>query len=412
MFRALTSVTAALRPQASVWARTMASQLVPPPDALRRPLKVPNRLLLGPGPANLAPRVLSAGGMQMIGHMHPEMFQIMDEIKEGIQYLFQTRNPLTLALSGSGHCALEAALVNLLEPGDPLVVGVNGMWGQRAVEIGERVGARVYPLIKEPGEYYTLQELEKSLAQYQPVLLFLTHGESSSGVLQPLDGYGALCHRNNCLLLVDSVASIGGAPIYMDQQEIDVLYSGAQKALNAPPGTAIISFSERAKNRIYSRKTKPFSFYLDMKMLGNFWGCDGQPRMYHHTIPVISLYSLRESLAIVVEEGLEKSWLRHREVTAYLHERLQGLGLKLFVKDPELRLPTVTTVAMPAGYDWKDLLRYLLQHHNIEIMGGMGPTVGKVLRIGLLGYNASRENVDRLLDALQDALQHCPHGHL
>ncbi|XP_004620737.1 alanine--glyoxylate aminotransferase [Sorex araneus] len=386
--------------------------LVPPPAALRRPLSIPHRLLLGPGPANLAPRVQAAGGLQMIGHMHEEMFQIMDEIKQGIQYLFQTRNPLTLALSGSGHCALEAALVNLLEPGDPFLVGVNGMWGQRAAEIGERIKARVHPLVKEPGEQCTLQELEENLAQLRPVLLFLTHGESSSGVLQPLDGVGELCHRYQCLLLVDSVASIGGAPIYMDQQGIDVLYSGSQKALNAPPGTAIISFSDRARDKIYGRKTKPFSFYLDMKMLANIWGCDGQPRTYHHTIPVIGLYSLRESLAILAEEGLERSWRRHREVTTYLQKRLQGLGLQLFVKDPALQLPTVTTVAVPAGYDWRDLVRYVLQHHDIEITGGLGPTAGKVLRIGLLGCNASRENVDRLLDALQDALRHCPHSRL
>ncbi|XP_055964349.1 alanine--glyoxylate aminotransferase [Sorex fumeus] len=386
--------------------------LVPPPAALRRPLSIPQRLLLGPGPANLAPRVQAAGGLQMIGHMHAEMFQIMDEIKQGIGYLFQTRNRLTLALSGSGHCALEAALVNLLEPGDPFLVGVNGIWGQRAVEVGERIRARVHPLVKEPGEPCTLQELEKNLAQHRPVLLFLTHGESSSGVLQPLDGVGELCHRYQCLLLVDSVASIGGAPIYMDQQGIDVLYSGSQKALNAPPGTSIISFSDRARNKIYSRKTKPFSFYLDMKMLANFWGCDGQPRKYHHTIPVVGLYSLRESLAILVEEGLESSWRRHREVTTYLQERLQGLGLQLFVKDPALRLPTVTTVAVPPGYDWRDLVRHVLQYHDIEITGGLGPTAGKVLRIGLLGCNARRESVDRLLDALQDALQCCARSHL
>lgn len=414
MFRALTLVTAALGPRAAGRARTMTSHqlLVPPPDTLRRPLSVPDRLLLGPGPANLAPRVLAAGGLQMIGHMHEEMFQIMDEIKQGIQYLFQTKNPITLALSGSGHCALEAALVNVLEPGDPFLVGVNGMWGQRAAEIGERIRARVHPLVKEPGQQYTQQELEENLARHRPVLLFLTHGESSSGVLQPLDGIGELCHRYQCLLLVDSVASIGGAPIFMDHQGIDVLYSGSQKALNAPPGTAIISFSDRAKNKIYSRKTKPFSFYLDIKMLANYWGCDDQPRLYHHTVPVIGLYSLRESLAILVEEGLERSWRRHRDVTAYLHEQLKTLGLQLFVKDPELRLPTVTTVAVPAGYDWKDLVRYVMQHHGIEITGGMGPTVGKVLRIGLLGCNASRENVDRLLGALKDALQHCPRSHL
>ncbi|XP_003813122.2 alanine--glyoxylate aminotransferase [Pan paniscus] len=382
--------------------------LVNPPKALLKPLSIPNRLLLGPGPSNLAPRIMAAGGLQMIGPMSKDMYQIMDEIKEGIQYVFQTRNPLTLVISGSGHCALEAALVNVLEPGDSFLVGANGIWGQRAVDIGERIGARVHPMTKDPGGHYTLQEVEEGLAQHKPVLLFLTHGESSTGVLQPLDGFGELCHRYKCLLLVDSVVSLGGTPLYMDQQGIDILYSGSQKALNAPPGTSLISFSDKAKKKMYSRRTKPFSFYLDIKWLANFWGCDHQPRMYHHTIPVISLYSLRESLALIAEQGLENSWRQHREAAAYLHGRLQALGLQLFVKDPALRLPTVTTVAVPAGYDWRDIVSYVMDHFDIEIMGGLGPSTGKVLRIGLLGCNATRENVDRVTEALRAALQHCP----
>lgn len=197
MFRALAAASVALGPQAAGWVRTMASHplLVAPPEALFKPLTIPSRLLLGPGPANLAPRAQAAGALQMIGHMHKEMHQIMDEIKQGIQYVFQTKNPLTLAISGSGHCALEAALFNILEPGDSFLVGVSGIWGQRAVDIGERIGAQVHPMVKEPGGYHTLQEVEEGLAQHKPKLLFLTQGESSSGVLQPLDGYGELCHR-------------------------------------------------------------------------------------------------------------------------------------------------------------------------------------------------------------------------
>ncbi|XP_037706338.1 serine--pyruvate aminotransferase [Choloepus didactylus] len=414
MLQALGTGSLALGPRLAGWARTMASHqlLVPPPEALRRPFTVPSHLLLGPGPSNLAPRVMAAGGLQMISHMHKEMFQIMDEIKQGIQYVFQTKNPLTLAVSGSGHCALEAALFNVLEPGDSFLVGVNGIWGQRAAEIGERVGAHVHQMVKDPGGHYTLQEVEKGLAQHKPVLLFLTQGESSTGVLQPLDGYGELCHRYKCLLLVDSVASLGGVPIYMDQQGIDVLYSGSQKVLNAPPGTSLISFSDKARDKVYSRKTKPVSFYLDLKFLASLWGCDDKPRMYHHTTPVIGLYSLRESLAILAEQGLESSWRQHREAAVYLHGRLQGLGLQLFVKDPALRLPTITSVAVPAGYEWRDLVNYVMDHFGIEITGGLGPSLGKVLRIGLLGRNATRENVDRLTEALQEALRHCPRGKL
>ncbi|XP_039716977.1 alanine--glyoxylate aminotransferase [Pteropus medius] len=414
MLRVPTSSSVFLGLQVAGWVRTMASHqlLVAPPEALRWPLSVRSWLLLGPGPSNVAPRVLEAGRLQMISHMHKEMYQIMDEIKQGIQYMFQTRNSLTLAVSGSGHAALEAALFNLLEPGDAYLVGVNGIWGQRAAEIGERIGARVHQMIKDPGGCFTLQEVEEGLAQHRPVLLFLTQGESSSGVLQPLDGYGELCHRYQCLLLVDSVASLGGVPIHMDRQGIDVLYSGSQKVLNAPPGTSLISFSDKAKSKIYARKTRPFSFYLDVKWLANIWGCDGAPRMYHHTTPVVSLYCLREALALLVEESLESSWKRHQETALYLQGRLQALGLQLFVKDPELRLPTITTVAVPAGYDWRDIVSYVMDHFAIEITGGLGPSTGKVLRIGLLGCNATRENVDRVIHALQEALQHCPKGKL
>ncbi|XP_020038656.1 alanine--glyoxylate aminotransferase [Castor canadensis] len=414
MFRALAKASVALGPRAAGWVRTMASHqlLVHPPETLRKPLSVPNRLLLGPGPSNLAPRVQVAGGLQMIGHMHEEMLQIMDEIKQGIQYVFQTQNPLTLVVTGSGHCALETALFNLLEPGDSFLVGSNGIWGQRAAEIGERIGARVHSMIKEAGCHYTLQEVEEGLAQHKPVLLFLTHGESSSGVMQPLDGFGELCHRYQCLLLIDAVASLGGVPIYMDQQGIDVLYTGSQKVLNGQPGTSLISFSDKAKHKVYTRKTKPFSFYMDLTWLANFWGCDEKPRMYHHTTPVVSLYSLRESLALMVEQGLENCWQQHREAAAYLHGRLQELGLKLFVKDPAIRLPTITTVTVPPGYNWRDITNYLLDHFSIEVTGGLGPTLGKVLRIGLLGCNATRENVDRLIEALRQALQHCPQNKL
>ncbi|XP_008827363.1 serine--pyruvate aminotransferase isoform X2 [Nannospalax galili] len=412
MFRTLASVT--LGPRAASWVQTMGShQLqVPPPEALRKPLAVPKRLLLGPGPSNLTPRVLAASGLRMIGHMQKEALQIMDEIKQGIQYVFQTRNPLTLAVSGSGHCAMETALFNILEPGDSFLVGANGIWGQRAAEIAERIGARVYLMIKEPGGHYTLQEVEEGLAQHKPVLLFLTHGESSTGVIQPLDGYGELCHRYQCLFLVDSVASLGGVPIYMDQQEIDILYSGSQKVLNSPPGISLISFSDKAKHKIYSRKTKPVSFYTDIMCLAKLWGCEGETRMVHHTTPVISLYCLRESLALISEQGLENSWRKHRETTMYLHDRLQELGLQLFVKEPALRLPTITSVTVPAGYNWRDITNYVLDHFNIEISGGLGPSEGKVLRIGLLGCNATKENVDRLAEALREALKHCPKNKL
>ncbi|KAM8953869.1 alanine--glyoxylate aminotransferase [Pelodytes ibericus] len=389
--------------------RNMSSLVtVPPPPGLLQPLNVPQRLLLGPGPSNVPPRLQAAGALQIIGHMHPEMFQIMDEIKQGIQYAFQTKNNLTLAVSGSGHCAMETALFNVVEKGDVVLIAVKGIWGERAADIAGRIGADVRLLSKPPGNGFTLKDVEKGLAEHKPSLFFITHGESSSGVMQPLDGLGELCHRYNCLLLVDSVASLGGAPLYMDKQGIDILYSGSQKVLNAPPGTAPISFSEAASKKIFSRKTKPPSLYLDLTWLSNYWGCDGKPRIYHHTGPITNFFTLREALAVLAEKGLERSWALHQENALRLQKGLQDLGLSLFVKDPELRLPTVTTVSIPSGYDWKDITTYVMKNYSIEISGGLGPSSGKVIRIGLMGYNSTKTNVDRVLEALRDALQHCP----
>ncbi|NXS72527.1 SPYA protein, partial [Pandion haliaetus] len=377
---------------------------VPPPQGLLRPLAVPERLLLGPGPSNVPPRILAAGSQQLLGHMHPEVLQVMDEIKAGIQYAFQTQNRLTLAISGTGHCAMEAALLNLLEHRDTVLVAINGIWGQRAADIARRLGQRVQAGSRS--SHLPLHFMQ-GLAWHKPSVLFITHGESSTGVLQPLEGLGELCHRHGCLLLVDAVASLGGAPIFMDQQEIDVLYSGSQKVLNAPPGSAPISFSERAREKMLRRKTKPLSFYLDMGWLGNYWGCDREPRRYHHTAPINNFFSLREGLAMLAELGLESSWERHQANCAQLCQGLRDLGLELFVKEEKARLPTVTTVRVPEGYNWKEIVAFLMDNHGIEIAGGLGVSVGKVLRIGLMGCNSTRGNVDRVLRALQDALRCC-----
>ncbi|NWR32615.1 SPYA protein, partial [Tachuris rubrigastra] len=389
---------------------------VPPPQALLRPLVVPERLLLGPGPSNVPHRIQAAGGRQLLGHMHPEVLQVMDEIKAGIQYAFQTQNQLTLAISGSGHCAMEAALFNLLECGDTILVAINGIWGQRAADIARRLGmlgtARWMAGLRGPGLRAECQNVSPGLVQHKPSVLFITHGESSTGVLQPLEGLGELCHRHGCLLLVDAVASLGGAPILMDQQEIDVLYSGSQKVLNSPPGSAPISFSEQAREKVLRRKTKPPSFYLDIGWLGNYWGCDGEPRRYHHTAPINNFFSLREGLAMLAEIGLESSWERHRANCARLCQGLLNLGLELFVKEEKVRLPTITTVKVPEGYNWKDITTFLMDNHAMEISGGLGPTVGKVLRIGLMGCNSTSENVNRVLGALRDALGSCHRSQL
>ncbi|XP_017280650.1 alanine--glyoxylate and serine--pyruvate aminotransferase a [Kryptolebias marmoratus] len=386
----------------------MSSVSIRPPECLRKHLLVPHRHMFGPGPSNVPPRILDAGAQPVIGHMHPEIFEIMSDIKSGLQYLFQTQNRMTLAVSGTGHSAMECAIFNTVEPGDGVLVAVNGIWGERAADMAERIGARVNTIVAPPGGYLTNADIEKALSRHRPVLFFLAHGESSTGVLHPLDGIGELCHKYDCLFLVDSVASIGGAPLCMDQQGIDILYTGSQKVLNAPPGTAPISFSERACQKAFNRTTKPVSFFLDLSWLANYWGCDDKPsRVYHHTGPVTAFYSLRESLAVLAEEGLENSWERHQKAAEYFHAGLESMGLKLFVKEKHARLPTVTTIVAPHGYDWKEITSYIMKRHNLEISGGLGPSVGLVLRVGLMGCNSSRANVDMVLAALRDALKHC-----
>uniref|UniRef100_A0AAY4E4S6 Alanine--glyoxylate aminotransferase n=1 Tax=Denticeps clupeoides TaxID=299321 RepID=A0AAY4E4S6_9TELE len=388
--------------------RNMASLPIPPPACLLKPYAVPYRYMLGPGPSNVPPRILAAGAQSMLGHMHAETLEIMSHITSGIQYAFQTQNEVTLAVSGPGHAAMECALFNSLEPGESVLIAVNGIWGERAAEIAERIGAKVNTIVQAAGGYFTNQEIEQALVKYKPVLLFLCHGESSTGVLHPLDGIGDLCHKHNCLFLVDSVAALGGTPVYMDKQGIDILYTGSQKVLNAPPGTAPISFSERACQKAFNRKSKPVSYFLDLSWLANYWGCDGKAmRIYHHTGPVTGFFTLREALCILAETGLENSWKRHKEVAEYFHKGLEDMGLKLFVSEKKARLPTVTTIVSPPGYDWKEITAYIMKNHHIEISGGLGPSVGMVLRVGLMGCNSSKPNVDMVLAALADALKHC-----
>uniref|UniRef100_A0A8C6M658 Alanine--glyoxylate aminotransferase n=1 Tax=Nothobranchius furzeri TaxID=105023 RepID=A0A8C6M658_NOTFU len=387
--------------------RSMSSVTIPPPACILRPLEVPYRYLFGPGPSNVPPRVLASGSRPIIGHLHPEMYEIMNDIKKGIHYAFQTENNMTIAMSGSGHAAMECAVFNTVEPGESVLIAINGIWGERVAEIAERMGANVHKLVKAPGGHFTNIEIEK-VGKHKPVLFFLAHGESSAGLCQPVDGIGDICRKHNCLFLVDTVASLGAAPIFMDKQNIDILYTGSQKALNAPPGTAPISFNDRACHKMFNRKTKPVSYLFDMTHLSNYWGCDGKAvRAYHHTGPVSGFFALRESLAILAEKGLEESWRKHKEVAAYLYRGLEDLGLELFIPDKDLRLPSVTTISIPEGYDWREMLVYIMKHHQMEMTGGLGPSIGMVMRIGLMGYNCEKTNADKALHALADALKNC-----
>ncbi|KAK2142089.1 hypothetical protein LSH36_997g01019 [Paralvinella palmiformis] len=377
---------------------------VPVPECLLKPLYVPRKLLMGPGPSNASPRILAAGALPLLGHLHPEFIAIMDEVKKGIQYAFQTKNEVTLAVSGTGHAAMETAACNLIEPKDVVLSVCTGIWGERFADMAERQGAKVVKITKEQGQVFSNQELEQALRRIQPTVMFVTHGESSSATCQPVNDLGILCHKYGCILIVDCVASLGAVPMYMDKWGIDVLYTGAQKVLSVSPGASPISFSERAWKKTQSRTKRVTSFYFDMTGLANYWGCDGQPRKYHHTGPISSIYGLREGLATLAEEGLEQSWKRHAQCADMLYRGIEEMNLRFLVENKEFRLPTVTAVLVPAGVQWKNVSNYVMEKYRVELAGGLGLSAGKVWRIGLMGYNATPDNIRLLLRALREGI--------
>ncbi len=367
-----------------------------------QPLNPPPRLLLGPGPSNAHPRVLQALAMPLVGHLDPQFIHLMNEIQDLLRYAWQTRNPLTIPVSGTGSAAMEATLANLVEPGDVVLVGVNGYFGERLVDMAGRYGAKVKRMEKPWGEVFTLQELKQAIEQEKPAILALVHAETSTGARQPLEGIAELCRKHDCLLLVDTVTSLGGVPLFIDAWGIDAAYSGSQKCLSCPPGIAPLTFNERAADKLHRRKQKVANWYLDLTLVSRYWGSE---RTYHHTAPISMNYAFREALRLVAEEGLQARWQRHQENAERLWEGLEALGLQCHVPK-SLRLPSLTTVRIPEGVDGKKVAQFLLSEFNIEIAGGLGQLAGKVWRIGLMGYNSRKENVALLLHALKEALQH------
>ncbi len=363
-------------------------------------LVMPPRLLLGPGPSNPHPAVLQAMTTPPVGHLDPDFLDLMDEIQLLLRYVWQTENPLTIAVSGTGTAAMEAAIANVTLPGDIVLVGINGYFGHRLVDMAERYGADVRTLRKPWGQVFTLEELRAALATHRPSLLALVHAETSTGACQPLAGVGELCREFNCLLLVDTVTSLGGVPLHLDQWGIDLAYSCSQKGLGCPPGASPFTMSPQAVENLRRRRTKVANWYLDMSLLGQYWGPE---RIYHHTAPINLYYALREGLRLIAEEGLANSWQRHQQTATYLWESLESLGLALHV-EPEFRLPTLTTVVIPVDVDGKAIARRLLEEYNIEIGGGLGELAGRVWRIGLMGFNSRPENCDRLVGALKQVL--------
>lgn len=364
-------------------------------------LDLPPRLLLGPGPSNVPSRVLLALAMNEIGHLDPRFIELMNEIQELLRYVWQTDNRFTIPVSGTGSASMEATLANTVEPGDIVLIGVNGYFGERLCDMASRYGADVRRIEKPWGEVFTPEEIGDALKTHRPMLLGLVHGETSTGAMQPMEGIGKLCREFGTLLLLDTVTSLGGAPVLLDKWHVDVAYSGSQKCLSCPPGIAPLTLGERALEKLDRRKTKVTSWYLDMTLVGKYWG---KERTYHHTAPVNMNYALREALRIVAEEGLEERWERHKTNATLLYDGLEELGIGCHVAK-EHRLPSLTTALVPDGVDSKAVSGYLLRKYNIEIAAGLGQLAGKVWRIGLMGHNSRPENVMLLLAALKEALE-------
>jgi alanine-glyoxylate transaminase/serine-glyoxylate transaminase/serine-pyruvate transaminase len=363
-------------------------------------LDVPPRLLLGPGPSNAHPRVLRALSMPQVGHLDPAFLQVMDEVQELLRYAWQTSNRFTIPVSGTGSAAMEATLANLVEPGDVMLIAINGYFGGRLVDMATRYGADVRTISKPWGEVFGKDTLRAALEEHRPAILGIVHAETSTGARQPLEGLGDLCREYDCLLLVDTVTSLGGVPLFLDPWGVDAAYSGSQKCLSCPPGLAPLSFGERALAKIEARQTPVANWYLDMTLLARYWG---KERTYHHTAPINMNYALREALRLVAEEGLEARWARHRRNAERLWEGLAAMDLTCHVPE-ETRLPSLTTVRVPAGVNAGAVAAQLRDRYNIEIAGGLGELAGKVWRIGLMGFNSRPENVTLLLEALSEVL--------
>ncbi len=362
----------------------------------------PFRILLGPGPSNVDERVLRAMSAPVIGYFDPAMLEIAEEIRRLLNLGFGTANRATFPVSATGSGGMEAALINLIEPGDKVVIGYNGFFGDRMLQIVERCGGVPIKVETEWGRPILLEQFEETLKREGPVkVVALVHAETSTGVLQPLDGLRALCDRSGALLLVDAVTSLAGHPIEVDRYGVDACYSGTQKALNAPPGLAPLTLSERAVEAIRKRKRKVQSYYLDVALFEQYWGTN---KFYHHTPPVSFYYAILEALRIMEEEGLEARFERHRVNSLALVAGLEAMGLRMLV-EPAYRLWTLNAVRIPQGADDAAVRGRLVKEFGIEIGGGLGTLKGQIWRVGLMGMNATPNNVLLFLAALERALR-------
>ena len=365
-------------------------------------LSPPERILLGPGPSNVHPRVLRAMSAPVIGHLDPAFLSIMDETRSLLKLIFQTRNEFTTPMSGTGSAGMETCFVNLIEPGERVVVCVNGVFGERMCDNVERCGGKLRRVEVPWGRTLDPEDVRKALKEERTKLVAVVHAETSTGVRQPIEPISELAREHGALLLVDTVTSLGGIEVKVDEWGVDACYSGTQKCLSCPPGLAPVTFSPKAMSAVHGRKRKVQSWYLDVSMIERYWG---QERFYHHTAPISMIYALREALALVQEEGLEARFARHQLNHRALLAGLEPLGIKPFAEEG-YRLPMLNSVCVPEGVDESAVRRHLLACYGIEIGGGLGVLKGRIWRIGLMGESSHRRNVLLVLSALADALGH------
>lgn len=366
-----------------------------------RDLDPRRRILMGPGPSEVPERVLQALAAPCIGHLDPYFISMMNELQVLLRHVFQTENAFTIPVSGTGSAGMETCLVNMIEPGDEVLVCVNGVFGTRMAEIVKRVGGRLIRVDAPWGRTIDPEDVRKAAEGKPPKLIAAVHAETSTGVCQPLDDLAGIANEQGALFLVDMVTSLGGMDTGLDKHKIDIAYSGTQKCISCPPGLSPVSFNDRALEVIKNRKTPVVSWYLDMSLVGSYWGAE---RKYHHTAPVNMLFGLREALRIIVEEGLEARFARHRLNHKALVAGLEAMGLSMLVSESE-RLPMLNAVRIPEGAHDLKVRQVLLRDYGIEIGGGLGDLAGKIWRVGLMGHSSNRRNVILFLSALETILK-------
>jgi alanine-glyoxylate transaminase/serine-glyoxylate transaminase/serine-pyruvate transaminase len=369
-------------------------------DAIQA-ISVPDRLLMGPGPSNCPPSVLAAMAQPTVGHLDPWFIGRMNEVQDMLRAVMRTSNRLTLPISATGSAGMETCLVNLIEPGDRCVIGVNGVFGQRMSDIVGRAGGDLVRVDAPWGQPLDLAAMESALKAGPTKLVAVVHAETSTGVLQPIEEISRMAQERGALLVVDTVTSLGGHPVLVDEWGIDACYSGTQKCLSVPPGLSPISFSNRAVEALRSRKTKVQSWYLDLNMICSYWGED---RVYHHTAPVNMIYALHEGLRLILEEGLEARWERHRRNHELLKAQLSELGMGLLPK-PQDSLWSLNAVTLPEGVDDLAARKRMLTSYGLEIGGGLGELKGRIWRVGLMGHNSTERNVTLFAAAADEVLR-------